>query len=197
MVNYMIKWLQEWVVTICTTALLITAVEIILPDNKLRKYAKFVVGLILMVVIIQPLIKVVNKTDDVKNYIINAQNTFEENNYNEELKKSDSKNVSSVVDEFKKNLEDNCAKMLKSKYPDNDYSVTAEVNYDDNSKTISVKSLSVGVKNNSIDKVKKVTIGDEQCDKSSDIDEKTKKEISIYISDEIKVPYSDIKVYKL
>ncbi|PJI09933.1 MULTISPECIES: stage III sporulation protein AF [Clostridium] len=193
----MIKWLQQWVITICTTAVLITAVEIILPDNKLRKYAKFVVGLILMTVIIQPIIKVVSKTDDVESYIINAQNTFEQNNYNETLKKSDSKNVSSIVGEFKKNLEDSCVKMLKNKYPDNDYSVTAEVNYDDSSKAVSVKSLSIGVKDRSIGKVKKVRIEDEQCDKSSDVDEKTKKEISTYVSDEIKVPYSDIKVYKL
>ncbi|KHD38236.1 stage III sporulation protein AF [Clostridium acetobutylicum] len=193
----MLEWLKQWVITICTAALFITVIEIILPDNKLKKYSKFVLGLILMTVIIQPVIKVFNNADNINNYIVNAQNVFEKNTYDQELKGSDGEEINSIVDEFKKNLEDKCSKMLKNKYPDNDYSVTADVQYSSEKKTVLIKKLNIGVKNNNVKKIEKVQIDNDKENTESDIDEKTEKEIVNYISDEMEIPYSDIKIYKL
>ncbi|AAK80047.1 stage III sporulation protein AF [Clostridium acetobutylicum] len=193
----MLEWLKQWVITICTAALFITVIEIILPDNKLKKYSKFVLGLILMTVIVQPVIKVFNNADNINKYIVNAQNVFEKNTYDQELKGSDGEEINSIVDEFKKNLEDKCSKMLKNKYPDNDYSVTADVQYSSEKKTVLIKKLNIGVKNNNVKKIEKVQIDNDKENTESDIDEKTKKEIANYISDEMEIPYSDIKIYKL
>ncbi|URZ00560.1 hypothetical protein CLAUR_005480 [Clostridium felsineum] len=195
--NYMIEWLKHWVITICTAALFITAIEIILPDNKLKKYSKFVLGLILMAVIIGPVIKLFNNYDDINKYILSAQNIFQKDTYGQELKSSDDKNVNSVVNEFKKNLEDDCTKMLRTKYPDNDYNVTAEVEYSEDKKTVLIKKLNIGVKNKGVKKVEKIEIGNIEKSKDNDIDEKTKNEVANYISDEMGIPYSNIKIYKL
>ncbi|MCR3760225.1 stage III sporulation protein AF [Clostridium felsineum] len=193
----MIEWLKHWVITICTAALFITAIEIILPDNKLKKYSKFVLGLILMAVIIGPVIKLFNNYDDINKYILSAQNIFQKDTYGQELKSSDDKNVNSVVNEFKKNLEDDCTKMLRTKYPDNDYNVTAEVEYSEDKKTVLIKKLNIGVKNKGVKKVEKIEIGNIEKSKDNDIDEKTKNEVANYISDEMGIPYSNIKIYKL
>lgn len=193
----MIEWLKHWVITICTAALFITAIEIILPDNKLKKYSKFVLGLILMAVIIGPVIKLFNNYDDINKYILSAQNIFQKDTYGQELKSSDDKNVNSVVNEFKKNLEDDCTKMLRTKYPDNDYNVTAEVEYSEDKKTVLIKKLNIGVKNKGVKKVEKIEIGNIEKSKDNDIDEKTKNEVAKYISDEMGIPYSNIKIYKL
>ncbi|URZ16379.1 hypothetical protein CLFE_024260 [Clostridium felsineum DSM 794] len=195
--NYMIEWLKHWVITICTAALFITAIEIILPDNKLKKYSKFVLGLILMAVIIGPVIKLFNNYDDINKYILSAQNIFQKDTYGQELKSSDDKNVNSVVNEFKKNLEDDCTKMLRTKYPDNDYNVTAEVEYSEDKKTVLIRKLNIGVKNKGVKKVEKIEIGNIEKSKDNDIDEKTKNEVANYISDEMGIPYSNIKIYKL
>lgn len=53
----MIETLRAWIVNISTVVLFITAVEMLLPDNSLKKYSKFVLGLILITVLINPLIK--------------------------------------------------------------------------------------------------------------------------------------------
>ncbi|WP_077894029.1 stage III sporulation protein AF [Clostridium felsineum] len=193
----MIEWLKHWVITICTAALFITAIEIILPDNKLKKYSKFVLGLILMAVIIGPVIKLFNNYDDINKYILSAQNIFQKDTYGQELKSSDDKNVNSVVNEFKKNLEDDCTKMLRTKYPDNDYNVTAEVEYSEDKKTVLIRKLNIGVKNKGVKKVEKIEIGNIEKSKDNDIDEKTKNEVANYISDEMGIPYSNIKIYKL
>ena len=55
----MIEGLKVWITSICTAIFFITAVEMILPDDSLKKYAKFVLGLILITVVISPNNKIV------------------------------------------------------------------------------------------------------------------------------------------
>ena len=43
----MIGELRNWIISICTAVIFITAVEMIMPNNSFKKYAKFVLGLIL------------------------------------------------------------------------------------------------------------------------------------------------------
>ena len=57
----MIEGLKVWVTNITIAIFFITAVEMILPDNSMRKYAKFVLGLMLIVVIINPIMKIFDK----------------------------------------------------------------------------------------------------------------------------------------
>ncbi|WML35311.1 stage III sporulation protein AF [Clostridium sp. OS1-26] len=73
----MLQALREWLIGICTAVFFITAVEIILPDNSLKKYAKFVLGLILITVFINPLIKVFDRNFDINTYTSNAIQSFD------------------------------------------------------------------------------------------------------------------------
>ncbi|MCD3297735.1 stage III sporulation protein AF, partial [Clostridium botulinum] len=50
----MIQSIRQWVISIATAIFFITAVEMILPNNSIKKYAKFVLGLILITVVINP-----------------------------------------------------------------------------------------------------------------------------------------------
>ena len=64
----MIELLKVWVTNITIAIFFITAVEMILPDNNMKKYAKFVLGLMLIVVIINPIIKIFDKDFDLNSY---------------------------------------------------------------------------------------------------------------------------------
>ena len=57
----MIEALGEWIITICVAIFFTTAVQMILPDNSLKKYCNFVLGLIVFVVILSPIVKIFNK----------------------------------------------------------------------------------------------------------------------------------------
>ena len=56
----MIEALGKWIVTICVAIFFATAVQMILPDNSLKKYCNFVLGLIVFVVMISPIVNLFN-----------------------------------------------------------------------------------------------------------------------------------------
>ena len=56
---------NNFVVTLVTTLIFITAVEILGPDNSMKKYVKFVLGLILISVLLSPIIKFFSKGEGV------------------------------------------------------------------------------------------------------------------------------------
>ncbi len=64
----LIELLKVWVTNITIAIFFITAVEMILPDNSMKKYAKFVLGLLLIVVIINPIIKIFDKDFNISAY---------------------------------------------------------------------------------------------------------------------------------
>ena len=57
--------LKDWVSDICVTILFMTAIELVLPENSIKRYAKFVLGLIFIVVVINPIINFVNQDNNL------------------------------------------------------------------------------------------------------------------------------------
>ena len=51
------EYLNNFIITLVATMIFMTAIEIIAPDNSMKKYIKFVLGLILISVMINPIIK--------------------------------------------------------------------------------------------------------------------------------------------
>ena len=51
------EYINNFVITLVATMIFMTAVDIISPDNSMKKYIKFVLGLILISVMINPIIK--------------------------------------------------------------------------------------------------------------------------------------------
>ncbi len=51
--------LNKFVITLVTILIFITAVEMIAPDNSMKKYLKFVLGLILITVILNPILTII------------------------------------------------------------------------------------------------------------------------------------------
>lgn len=195
----MLQALREWLVNICTAVFFITAVEIILPDNSLKKYAKFVLGLILITVFINPIIKIFDRNFDINTYTSNAVEAFEKNKFQGDFNQYKQKNIDNTLDVFKLNLQTSCEKKLKEKYPDNNYKVQVDAEYDNKSDQLVIKDIKVGVKDGNIEKIKKVTIGDESksVNNVNNVDSEKSVEIVNCLSDELKVSKDIIQVYKL
>ena len=51
------EYLNNFIITLVATMIFMTSIEIIAPDNSMKKYIKFVLGLILISVMINPIIK--------------------------------------------------------------------------------------------------------------------------------------------
>jgi stage III sporulation protein AF len=191
--------LKGWIISICTTVFFITAVEMILPNNKLKKYAKFVLGLILITVLISPIIKLFDKNYDIDVYANKAVKYFDEKGYENKLVDYKEDNIKNTVSNFKLNLEKTCEKMLLEKYPNNNYKVEANVSYDKDKQTVVINHINVGIKNGKVEKVKKIEISTKGSyeNYNSTMNDERARLLKDYLSKELKVSNEVIVIYKL
>lgn len=194
----MIASLKQWVINISTAIFFITAVEMILPNNSMKKYAKFVLGLILITVVVNPIIKLFNRSFNFEGYINSATQYIEQKEYKNNYDKYKTKTIDNTANIFANNLESLCNKKLKDKYPKDKYNIKAKVLYNTKEEKFDIKEISVGVKEEGVKKIKKVTI-DEIKELTTDrIIEKEKSDRIInYLSETIDVSKEKIKVYKI
>lgn len=198
----MIQALRNWIITICTAVFFITAVEMILPNNSLKKYAKFVLGLIMITVFINPIIKLFNNNVDINSYVSTAVKNFDSETYKSDFQKYKQKSIDETIETFKLNLQNNCEKKLKEKYPDSNYEVNVEASIDDDTQKVDIKDLKVGVKDGNVEKIKKVSIniGSKAVENDSTygkVDENKALEIKKYLSSELNISTNIIQVYKV
>ncbi|WP_368487833.1 stage III sporulation protein AF [Clostridium sp. BJN0013] len=192
----MIESLRQWLIGICTAVFFITAIEMLLPDNSMKKYCKFVLGLILITVFINPLIKIFNKDFDMNSYTAKAIESFERDinseksvkDFNEYKEKSEA----DTIEAFENNLQLSCEKILKEKYPDGNYGVTVEAAYDEENNTVYIKNVNVETQKGSVGKVKKVDVSGKTASVSN-FNEKCD-EIKSYLSKELNVSEDVIHV---
>lgn len=195
-----IETLKNFVTTLVTALIFMSAIELIAP-NKMKKYVKFVLGLILITIILNPVLQFIadgekNVTEIIKNYenvISNEKDTSNFNNVN--TLNSGNKNDSRKK-EFLNNFNKNCDNILKSKFKDMNFKSEVECDVDFNNVTINIRKLRIGVSDNKINKIKKVVI-------NKNVNEHTTEENAEYgeivnfISNELNIPKEKIEVYKL
>lgn len=195
----MLQTLREWLISICTAVFFITAVEIVLPDNSMKKYAKFVLGLILITVFINPIIKIFDRNFDINTYTTSVVENFDKNKTESEFKQYKEKSLNSTLEVFKLNLQTSCEKKLKEKYPDSNYKVQADASYDSENNKLVIKDIKVGVKEGSIEKIKKIQIGGDAKSVNSidNMDNEKSMDIKKYLSNELNISKDVIQIYKL
>ena len=189
--------IKGFVITLVTMLILISAIELISPDNGMKKYIRFVLGSILIAVMISPLIKLIGKgeeelTSTINNYIsmpkedVSVSSTFESN--------KDNRNK--VV---MKNIEDNLNRLLKEKYSDSEFKVKIQGEVDMDNIEYSIDKIDVGVKDKGILKVEQIIINEEESTEVSSNSEnvKNKKEIIEYLKETLKISEDKILVYRL
>ena len=96
--------IKGFIVTLISMIILISAIELISPDNSMKKYLKFVLGTILIAVMISPIVSFINNgektiTGDISEYI----DLF--NGKSKEAKSENRESKSEVA--FKENLQEN------------------------------------------------------------------------------------------
>ncbi|QAT40053.1 stage III sporulation protein AF [Clostridium sp. JN-9] len=195
----MMQQLKDWVINICIVVFFVTAVEMILPDNKMKKYAKLVLGLIIISVLMKPIIKIFDKNYNIDAYASRAAETLSKGNYSEDFTKYEKSNISSTIENFNSNLKTLCEKTLKEKMPQYSYDVQAKTDYNKENNKFEIKEIKVAVQDGKVQKIKKIVINDASKYVNTDkgnVSEETANLIKKYLSEELKVPASIIKVYK-
>lgn len=190
--------LRGWISDICVSILFMTAVELVLPENSIKKYSKFVLGLVFIVVVVSPIIEFVNQDANIYNDIalnedyVNKFDHYLENNlgeYSEKVRKT-------TIDSFRNNLSRNCENLLKNKFKGNNFEVYASVIYENENFKIEqliVKVDELGIKK--VETVEKIVIGDDKNYNQVSKEHSKAKEIKKILARELNISETIIKVY--
>ena len=191
-----IESLKGLVTTLTSMLVFIGAIEIIAPDNKMKKYIKFILGLILITVILNPILNFISNGEE---NILSRLSKYERSIPNEEVYKEDinvfnnKKNDNEAIkNTFIENFNKNCDKLLKDKFKNMTFKSEVECDVDFNSMSYDIKKLKIGINDN---KVKKIEIGIERDNKREDSDEY--EEVVDFISDELEISKEKIEIYEL
>lgn len=180
---------KEYVIKLVATLVFITAVELIAPENNMKKYLKFILGLILISVLLTPILKFFTGGEAI------LTDTIEK--YENEASKINADNNNDKIDNARKerfieNFDNNCEKMLSDKYKEREFKSNLDCNVDFNKGTFSVNELIIYVKNKGINDIEKVVIGKAQ--ENINEDDNFQKDVKNYLSDELGVNKEKIKV---
>ena len=186
--------IRGFVITLVTTLIFITAVEIIGPDNSMKKYLKFVMGLILISVILNPIISFFTNGESI---ITSAIDKYENDMFREsDSDEKESDNSSLKATSFKENFNKNCVNLLSKEYKNMDFQCDIDCNVDFVNPNLVINEVKVGVKDKGIRKVqnvKKVDIND--TNEEEVIVDETLEEVRDFLSDELSVDKEKIVVY--
>ncbi len=189
--------IKGFIITLVSMIILISAIELIAPDNSMKKYLKFVLGTILIAVMISPIVSVLSDgesilTSKISEYIdLVDSNSIETTSENE-------KSTGKIA--FKENLQQNCNRLLKEKFKEFEFEsyIDCEVNMQDI--TYSINKVEIAVKNKGVSKIEKIVINN--TDASTEVDSKAEKiknedEIIDYVSEILNVTKDKIIIYKV
>lgn len=189
----MLTGLKDWIVNICTAVFFITAVEMILPDNNLKKYAKFVLGIILITVFLNPIIKIFDSRFDLAAYSNNFSTELSNKSQTKSIEEYKSKNLEETLKVFEENMNLSFEKKLKEKFPESSFQVSTNATYNEKADSYEIKAVKIGRKEGGIPKVKKVEIKETVTQAESTMDSRVK----TYICNELKLSQNIVEVYEL
>ena len=163
----------------------------------MKKYIKFVLGLILISVMINPIVKFFTGGEQE---LVNAIKNYESMFYEDTTNENEDSISKSQIESFKNNLNSNCDNLLKEKFSDKEFKSNVECEIDLESMTYSIDSLEVGVKDKGIKIVDsiKIDINKESEEAvSNDGSVENEEEIKNYLSEVFKIPTEKIKLYSM
>lgn len=188
--------IKGFIVTLISMIILISAIELISPDNNMKKYLKFVLGTILIAVMISPIVSFLNNgeksiTSDISQYI---------DLVNGEYKERESENRESTREvAFKENLQENCNRLLKERFKELEFKSNIDCKLSMKDITYSINKVEVGVKNKEVSKVEKILINNRD---STEVSSKEKKlnnedEIISCLAEILNINKEQIMIYKV
>ena len=181
--------IKGFVTTLVTTLIFITAIELVGPDNSMKKYLKFVMGLILVAVLLNPIVKFFSQGETALTSIIDQ--------YDKEIEEGISKDDTTIATQELRedNFNKNCINKLSKEFKDMTFESDLDCTVDFDNMTCQINELRIGISEKGVKKVKEVKIGEEE--KEVKEEDSTQKEVKDFLSDELEISKDKIVVYYL
>lgn len=189
--------LKEYIYNIAIAVILVSAVEMLLPDNQFKKYCKFVLGLIIMVVILNPVLKLLDKNFNIDSYTKKAATYFDERNYEKDYGTVQAANIDNTLKTAADNINALLTKSLNNKFGGT-YKVLSEVVYDEKNSKIDIKDINVTIQKGGVNEIKKIRIkvGEEEVPTNNISSTKEGDSLKEFISKELGIKKEIVNIYK-
>lgn len=190
------EYIKNFIIALVTTIIFITAVEIIAPDKPIKKYIKFVLNLILISVLLNPIVYLFTKGEaEIIGGIEKYEKILSQGN--------DSNNSKAIKDKreeaFKDNLNKNCEMLLQEKFDDKKFECDVICTIDLENMKYNIEKVNVGVKDDKIKLIEKINIDTNKSKEviSSKEEVEGSEDIIQYLTEELSVSREKIDVYNV
>ena len=188
------EYIKSFIETLVTIIILFSAIELISPNNSMKKYIKFVLGLILIVVMLNPIIDFFTEGEDK---IVSTIKEYE-NILSKDTKTSSDVAVSNEVEDvFIENLNKNSAAELAEAFPDYTFVCNIDCNIDLSNYSYNISHAKIGIstgKIQDVEKIEKVEISNDNETNSKVYSDDEQKIVS-YVSNMLGVSEDKIEIY--
>ena len=188
------EYIKSFIETLVTIIILFSAIELISPNNSMKKYIKFVLGLILIVVMLNPIIDFFTEGEDK---IVSTIKEYE-NILSKDTKTSSDVAVSNEVEDvFIENLNKNSAAELAEAFPDYTFVCNIDCNIDLSNYSYNISHAKIGIstgKIQDVEKIEKVEISNDNETNSKVYSDDEQKIVS-YVSNMLGISEDKIEVY--
>ena len=188
------EYIKSFIETLVTIIILFSAIELISPNNSMKKYIKFVLGLILIVVMLNPIIDFFTEGEDK---IVSTIKEYE-NILSKDTKTSSDVAVSNEVEDvFAENLNKNSANELAEAFPDYTFVCNIDCNIDLSNYSYNISHAKIGIstgKIQDVEKIEKVEISNDNQTESKVYSDDEQKIVS-YVSNMLGVSEEKIEIY--
>ena len=188
------EYIKSFIETLVTIIILFSAIELISPNNSMKKYIKFVLGLILIVVMLNPIIDFFTEGEDK---IVSTIKEYE-NILSKDTKTSSDVAVSNEVEDvFIENLNKNSAAELAEAFPDYTFVCNIDCNIDLSNYSYNISHAKIGIstgKIQDVEKIEKVEISNDNQTESKVYSDDEQKIVS-YVSNMLGVSEEKIEIY--
>lgn len=188
------EYIKSFIETLVTIIILFSAIELISPNNSMKKYIKFVLGLILIVVMLSPIIDFFTEGEDK---IVSTIKEYE-NILSTDTKTSSDVAVSNEVEDvFIENLNKNSAAELAEAFPDYTFVCNIDCNIDLSNYSYNISHVKIGIstgKIQDVEKIEKVEISNDNQTESKVYSDDEQKIVS-YVSNMLGVSEEKIEIY--
>ena len=188
------EYIKSFIETLVTIIILFSAIELISPNNSMKKYIKFVLGLILIVVMLNPIIDFFTEGEDK---IVSTIKEYEGILSTDTETSSDVAASNEVEDVFIENLNKNSATELAGKFPDYKFVCDIDCNIDLNNFSYDISHAKISISTNKIqevEKIEKVEISNDNKTNSQAYSDDEQKILS-YVSNMIGISEDKIEIY--
>lgn len=195
----MIEMIKNWIITLSTIMIFITAIEMILPDNSIKKYAKYVLNLLIVLTILTPVLKIISKDFNPNKISTKAEKYFGSTDYEKDMNKYKKKNIERTLESFKENLAFECKEILSRNFKKEKFNVEIEAELNEKQRKVEIKRIKVGFSEGTISKIKPINIGKDKKVIKNNHNSSDKKSnlIKNLIEKELGVKKEKILVYNL